>query len=433
MKKLLSILLLFCSVTSFGADAMEEYRKAYPFSNPYDATILGSSMLMTEGVSEKAKPTHYSIESSHRDIPDILWRHREFRFSLIKQKEKADLVFLLAGTGSDYDSLRMKLLQRILYDAGFHVLSFSSQMTVNFLTAVSTTHIPGVLEEDAKDMYAMMQKAYHKIEKEIDVKNIHLVGYSLGATNAAFLSALDQKEGKFHFDRVFMINPAVELYSSARKLDKYLDKLVDRQGKNLYLLFEHLLARLRSNLSEYSSSEQEDMLRVFQEQNFTDEQKAALVGMAFRVNAMDLNFSSDLLAKTGAYTDLDEKLGKFSSTLHIFSKLKFSNFEDYMLNVAIPYYRKLRDIASSSREEEKLKEELIEASSLRKIAGILREKEKIHVVTNADELILSEEDHAFLKETFGERLLLYPVGGHCGNMFFAPNVKHMIEYLKGGK
>ena len=53
-------------------------------------------------------------------------------------------------------------------------------------------------------------------------------------------------------------------------------------------------------------------------------------------------------------------------------------------------------------------------------------------VTNKDELILSEEDFTYLKNTFKDRIIIYPKGGHCGNMFYKENVDIMVNYIKNG-
>ena len=34
---------------------------------------------------------------------------------------------------------------------------------------------------------------------------------------------------------------------------------------------------------------------------------------------------------------------------------------------------------------------------------------------NADDLILRPQDFAFLERVFDDRLVIYPIGGHCGN------------------
>ncbi len=427
MKKILCSFLCLLSLSLYGNAEIDKWYESYPFQNPYDATIIGSSMLMTQGVSEKVPKKNYEIVTREQEqLPENLWNHTKFRFSLIKQKKKAPLIFLLAGTGSDYNSLRMELFQRILYDAGFHVISISSQMTVNFIASASKFHVPGLLEEDSKDMYEIMKKCYQAVEKEVEVSDFLLTGYSLGATNAAFISKLDETEQFFNFQRVFMVNPAVNLYSSARQLDNYLNQVTGNSVSNLEKMLEALLTKLKEeSKNEYTGLTSESIFKSFQGNQFSDAQKAALVGLAFRMNAIDLNYVSDLLAKTGVYTKLDEHIKKFSPMLSYFVKIKFGDFGSYVDKVALPHYQKKLGEAYS-------KERLIAESSLHGVQDYLRKSPKIVVVTNEDELILSKEDLAFLRATMGDRIFVYPKGGHCGNMFYTPNIQVMLNFLKEG-
>lgn len=65
----------------------------------------------------------------------------------------------------------------------------------------------------------------------MEISDYYLVGYSLGGTEAGILSWIDEREKSFNFKRVFMINPAVDLYKSAQKLDRYMDFLRKREQK----------------------------------------------------------------------------------------------------------------------------------------------------------------------------------------------------------
>ena len=51
-------------------------------------------------------------------------------------------------------------------------------------------------------------------------------------------------------------------------------------------------------------------------------------------------------------------------------------------------------------------------------------------MTNADDPILTPENFAFLERTFGPRLTVFPVGGHCGNLRFRDNVAAMLDFFR---
>ncbi|MBF1204786.1 MAG: serine/threonine protein kinase, partial [Fusobacterium periodonticum] len=219
MKKLLSkiVLFLLLSLTAFSYN--------FPIEDPYSATIIGSSTMMTEGIMENIPLKVYEIQiKDPKDIPDAFWYAKKFKFSFSKQpKKKAPLIFVLAGTGSDYSATRVKFMQRIFHTAGYHTIAISSQMSQQFMISASSNAMPGLLMEDNKDIYKAMKLAYDKIKDQVEVTDFYIMGYSLGGTNAAVLSYIDETEKAFNFKRVFMVNPPVELYDSAVKLDKYLD------------------------------------------------------------------------------------------------------------------------------------------------------------------------------------------------------------------
>ena len=421
MKKLLSkvVLFLLLSLTAFSYN--------FPIEDPYSATIIGSSTMMTEGIMEEIPLKVYDIKiKDKKDIPDAFWYADKFKFSFSKQpKKKAPLIFVLAGTGSDYSATRVKFMQRIFHTAGYHTIAISSQMSQQFMISASSNAMPGLLMEDNKDIYKAMKLAYDKIKDQVEVTDFYIMGYSLGGTNAAVLSYIDETEKAFNFKRVFMVNPPVELYDSAVKLDKYLDDYTGGKTENIEKLLNTTLARLKGGLTnEYANIGADTIYNIVKGDFLSDEEKKAYIGLAFRLTSNDLNFLSDLLTKSGVYTKPTAKLTKFTNMKPYFKAVNFANFEDYVDKVGLPYYQKQNKASSI--------DDLKKASSLRLIEDYLRTSPKIVAVTNADELILSQKDIAFLKDVFKDRLVIYPRGGHCGNMFYKENVDVMVNFVNKG-
>lgn len=418
MKKLIGILLILVFSNMFG-----EYK--YPFKNPYMATILGSSTLMTDGVSEAVPTKVYKVKlPNSKEPPENLWYNGKFEFSLVHQKEKAPLIFLLAGTGSDYHATRMVLFQRILYDAGFHVISITSSMHSNFIINASTNKMPGMIIEDGKDIYKVMKESYNIVKDEIEVSDFYVVGYSLGGTSSAVVSYLDETEKAFNFKKVFMVNPAVDIYSSAIKLDSELNRYTNKDPKKIALLIDGIINKLSSNLKEgYAEITEESIYKIFKNEVLSDKDMSQLIGLAFRLTSIDLNYVTDLLNNMGVY--VKEPVDKFTNMFPYFEKLNFADFEDYMYKLAYPYYKEKfgGDITL---------DQLLTTTSLKQIEDYLKTTDKIVVVTNKDELILNENDFKFLEETFKDRLIIYPYGGHCGNMFYSENIDVMLKFLKEG-
>ena len=421
MKKLLNkvVLFLILSLTAFSYN--------FPIEDPYSATIIGSATMMTPGVSENIPLKVYEIQiKDKKEIPDVFWYASKFKFSFSKQKnKKAPLIFVLAGTGSDYSAIRVKFMQRIFHDAGYHTIAISSQMSQQFMISASTNAIPGMLIRDNEDIYKAMKLAYNKIKDQVDVTDFYIMGYSLGGANAAVLSYIDEKEKSFNFKRVFMVNPPVELYDSAVKLDKYLDDYTGGKSAGIERLLNTTLARVKGGLtSEYANIGADTIYEIVKGDILSEAEKKAYIGLAFRLTSTDLNFISDFITKSHIYTKNPEKVDKFTNMKEYFKAVNFATFEDYVNKIGFPYYKKYNKDFTI--------EDLKREASLRVIEDYLRTSPKIAAVTNADELILNEKDIDYLKDVFKDRLIIYPKGGHCGNMFYKENVDVMVKFINEG-
>ena len=421
MKKLLNriVLFLILSLTAFSYN--------FPIDDPYSATIIGSATMMTPGVSENIPLKVYELQiKDKKDIPNVFWYASKFKFSFSKQNnKKAPLIFVLAGTGSDYNATRVKFMQRIFHDAGYHTIAISSQMSQQFMISASTNVMPGMLIRDNEDIYKAMKLAYDKIKDQVEVTDFYIMGYSLGGTNAAVLSYIDEKEKAFNFKRVFMVNPPVELYDSAVKLDKYLDDYTGGKTEEIEKLLNTTLYRLKGGLTnEYANIGADTIYNIVKGDILSDAEKKAYIGLAFRLTSNDLNFISDFITKSHVYTKNPDKVNKYTNMKEYFKALNFATFEDYVNKVGFPYYKKYNKDFSI--------EDLKREASLRVIEDYLRTSPKIAAVTNADELILNEKDINYLKDVFKDRLVIYPKGGHCGNMFYKENVDVMVKFVNEG-
>ena len=316
-------------------------------------------------------------------------------------------------------------MQRIFHDAGYHTIAISSQMSQQFMISASTNVMPGMLIRDNEDIYKAMKLAYNKIKDQVEVTDFYIMGYSLGGTNAAVLSYIDEKEKAFNFKRVFMVNPPVELYDSAVKLDKYLDDYTGGKTEGIEKLLNTTLYRLKGGLTnEYANIGADTIYNIVKGDILSDAEKKAYIGLAFRLTSNDLNFISDFITKSHVYTKNPDKVNKYTNMKEYFKAVNFATFEDYVNKVGFPYYKKYNKDFSI--------EDLKREASLRVIEDYLRTSPKIAAVTNADELILNEKDINYLKDVFKDRLVIYPKGGHCGNMFYKENVDVMVKFVNEG-
>jgi len=195
-------------------------------ANPYLATVVGAPPELKARV-----PEHIPLETRRlpleegRVIPDVLRYGARLDYSYAKQKGPAPLIFVIAGTGAAHDSELTQFLMHAFYAAGFHVVGISSPTYPTFIIAASSTRVPGEQRHDAQDIYTVMQKIWAEIGPHTQATHFYLTGYSIGATNAAFVSMLDEERKAFNFDKVLLLDPSVQIYNSISKLDRFIENI----------------------------------------------------------------------------------------------------------------------------------------------------------------------------------------------------------------
>ncbi|GIZ11519.1 serine/threonine protein kinase [Pseudomonas sp. NCCP-436] len=419
-------LVLAVSAQAADVDA-ESY--GYPLTNPFEATIATTPPELRPALPDDSAidQRDYSVRLRPDREFELLanfWPVTRMHYRLARQKGRAPLVFIIAGTGAHYASGTPEYLKKLFYGAGFHVVQLSSPTSYDFMASASRFATPGYSPDDAEDLYRAMQaiKAHHP---NLEVSDYLLTGYSLGALNAAFVSQLDETRRSFNFRRVLMLNPPVNLYTSISNLDKLVQTRV--QGiDNSTNFYDLILAKLTRYFNDKGYLDiNEAMLYDFQRssERLTDEQLAMLIGASFRFSSADIVFTSDLLNRRGLITPRNYRITEGTRLTPFFQMALRCDFDCYITEQLLPMWRARYDGGSLTQ--------LIQQSSLYALEDYLKGSDKIAVMHNADDLILGPGDLGFLHRTFGERLTLYPLGGHCGNLNYRVNSDAMLEFFRG--
>lgn len=419
--------LLFC-VSAVAADIdVESY--GYPLVNPFEATIATTPPALRPILPDDAdiNQRDYSVllrPDREFELLDNFWPVTRMRYRLAKQKGRAPLIFIIAGTGAHYASGTTEYLKKLFYGAGFHVVQLSSPTSYDFMASASRFATPGYSPDDAEDLYRAMQ-AVRAQHPKLEVSEFLLTGYSLGALHAAFVSHIDETRRAFNFKRVLMLNPPVNLYTSISNLDKLVQTRVQGidNSTNFYDLVLGKLTRYFNDKGGFDINEA--MLYDFQQskEQLTNEQMAMLIGTAFRFSAADIVFTSDLLNRRGLITPRGYHITESTSLTPFFEMSLRCDFDCYMTEQLVPMWRARYDGGSLNQ--------LVQQTSLYALEDYLKSSDKIAVMHNADDLILGPGDLGFLRRTFGDRLTLYPHGGHCGNLNYRVNSDAMLEFFRG--
>nr|WP_298139997.1 serine/threonine protein kinase [uncultured Pseudomonas sp.] len=401
----------------------------YPLTNPFEATIATTPPALRPLLPDDRdiRQNDYKIKlRPEREfaLPDNFWPVTKMGYRLATQKGKAPLIFIIAGTGAHYSSSHSEYLKKLFYAAGYHVVQLSSPSSYDFMSAASRFATPGFTSDDADDLYRAMQ-AVRAQHPHLEISDYYLTGYSLGALHAAFVSQLDETRRSFNFKRVLLLNPPVNLYTSISNLDRLVQTEV-KGISNSTTFYESILAKLTNYFKRNGYIDLNDaMLYDFQQskEHLSDEQMAMLIGSVFRFSAADIAFTSDLINRRGLITPINYPIDESTSLTPFLKRALQCDFECYVNEQLLPMWR-ARYGGGSLKQ-------LIHEVSLYAVEDYLKNTPKIAVMHNADDLILGPGDLGFLRRTLGDRLTLYPLGGHCGNLNYRVNSDAMLEFFRG--
>jgi acetyl esterase/lipase len=414
--------LVIAFATARSSAAAEPY--AYPVADPLLATVIGTHRGDSVRLPDSVASAPMLIERVDPQwIPRVFWDQSKIRFSVAKQRKRAPLVFLIAGTGSRYSSAKMEFLQALLWGAGHHVVALSSPTHPDFVLTASQSHMPGYMPADVTDLYSLMRRILDLLGDEIDVSGVGLAGFSLGATQAAFVAERDSRHRALDLRRVMLINPAVSVFDSVETLDRmYAQSLVDGTGSSDRLIAD-LFRRVTPYLHQRGRSRVDDeLLYALAEGDALETRElGGIVSAVFRMALANMVFTADVMTGGGHIVAPGTRPGASAPlTGYLERALRFT-FTRYLDEMLLPYWQKRS--AALDRQA------LVAAASLETIAPYLSSAKHVGVMTNADDFILTDAHLEFLRHTFADRAKVYPHGGHGGNLAFRDNAEHVVRFF----
>ncbi len=403
----------------------------YPFVNPYEATVLGTPEMYGPSADGSAAPDKVRVKEmtlsvfKDRQVPDVFWHHDKMRYSIAYHKQKAPLIINIAGTGAAYNSMKMIAMRNAFFNAGFHVLSLSSPTHPNFIVTASKSMVPGYIEQDARDLYRAMTMAFDQIKTRVEVSEFYLTGYSLGAAQSAFISKLDEEKKQINFKKVLMINPPVSLFNSVELLDEMLEDNIPEGVKNLDDFFDRVLDKFAEYYKEENGidfSDPDFLYEMYKKKPPKETTLAALIGFTFRISSGSMIFTSDVMAQDGFIVPAGRNLSAYTSLTDYGIVVTRTSFTDYFNEFFFPFFK--------AQDPDLTEKQIKYKTSLESIEEYLINSPKIGIVTNEDDLILAPGEVDFFRRVFDSRAMIFPMGGHCGNMGHKTNVDHMINFFK---
>jgi hypothetical protein len=420
----LRLLLIACLVLLPTASLAADDGYDYPIPGSYEATILGTPAALVPDLPTKMRTRQLVLDIfPDREKPPIFFYDAGLRCTVAYQKQKAPLVFLIAGAGASDRSPKLMTMMKAFYQAGFHVITMPSPSHSNFIVSASQSGVPGDLTEDAVDLYRAMEAAWKQVEGDIEVTSFNLSGYSLGATQAAFVAKLDEERKVFNFRKVLMINPSVSLYGSVTRIEDMLKEIPggpEKQG----IFFNRMLSRFSQfyRYGNYVAINDEFLYAMYSEGLFSHEETGGLIGLTYRINLAGMIFTSDVMTNSGYVVPKNRVLSPIDSLFDYFLVCTHLSFYEYFNEYFYPYFLKKRAGLT--------KQALIESESLRSIGEYLKSSPKFGLMTNENDFIVTKAELDYLRQLFGERAKIYPRGGHLGNLEYKDNLAYMVAFFK---
>lgn len=398
----------------------------YTIVDPLAATVAGTPPGQAADLPDEINRDELRLTVfPDREIPEIFWYANELQFSLVYQVEPAPLIFIVPGTGAGPNSIKSEYLQRALFQGGYHVISLASPAEPEFIVTASSTGIAGHPQSDARDLYRVMRLAYEKVKDRIEVESFNLLGYSLGAWDAAFVAHLDAQEKTLGFDKVLLIDPPVSLYTSAQILDSMLDDNIPGGTGNIGVLlgrFVNEFATFYQQAGEQLNFSSDFLLyNLYTRMQPSDEELEALIGLAFRFTSANLAFTSDVMTNAGLIVPKNLELGPASSLTEYFEVSIRMTFLDYFNLLYYPHFKE--------RNPAITKQDLIDQASLESIRDFLANAQHVGLMTNEDDIILAPGQIDYLRELFGDRAQIWPTGGHMGNLGTRAVTAYVVDYF----
>ena len=391
------------SVMRVESDSYDLVRQAWPYlsrTTPPDWTPRGAPDLATLETLAAAryKPNDPDfVFRGKRHLVRLPHTGKDFPYQAWIQKKPSPLVFLSPGIGSHRMSGNVLVLAEAMFEKGFSVVTISGMFHPEFMERASTSSMPGNPVSDRADLLAAFTEIDASIHRKYRgrVTDRVLAGFSLGGFSALQLAATEANHapGSVRFDHYLAIQTPVDLRQAYRTLDEYYSVPASWPEAGRARRFDNTFHKAAALIDQRSPEGIPP---------FNADESQLLVGFAFRVVLRDALYSihrrtpSDLVSAPTSTWRREKSYGEL---------MNFS-FDDYIN----------RWLAPEESEKGVSVQRLFDATTLRGMERSLRANDRVRVIGNRNDFLISPQDARWMGSTFGNRAHWLPSGGHLGNL-----------------
>ena len=411
-----SLIAVLCLATKSVQAA--EYN--YPYHDPFLATAT-TALLSDDRTKAQDKSTivHMPGLPGRNKLPTLEGRG-DVSINLYRQSHPAPLLFIVAGVGSTPFFGVAPYLASVFYRENFHVVILPSPMSWNFALSASRTGAPGYVPEDARDLYTIMQRTLEMLKDRYDLRitKIDFMGLSLGGLEGAFLSIIEADQKKIGIEKYLLVNPPIDLAYAVNKLDEWT-ALGNKFGRDKS---QEIVSKAIAIVDSFSGEKQDDpevfdrFIKKFA--IFTKEEIQFLVAQSLQSQLPELIYATQAIDDQKILSAPKNEMRKR------LEEAKGLTLTDYNEKIGLPLWRQ------QAAEPQANLESFIERGSLTHTLDRLRGNPKVHIMHNADDILINRKSIEELKETLRDRVILYPYGGHLGNLWYPENKRDALKILK---
>lgn len=342
-----------------------------------------------------------------------------FRFNL-QLDRNAPVVFIIPGAGGTSSSPGALALAEKIHAQGYQTVTLDAAFSWTFAVSGSRSTLPGYTPDDAVDLYAALTeiKAFLRTTQSVRPREFSLVGFSLGALESIFLKKLDDKRKTFGFSKVVMINPPVDLLYALRGIDAFYESGARLSKQRQNWVYGRVIAVGEKYLGQGETvdfSRPDFLNAAFTDLNFEKADMIFLIGQAFHRSLRDVIFVSQQVSDRNI---LKSRVGRYFRSQRYEEAASFS-YLGYVQQFLLP--------SLQERMHRKISvTELNNRASLYQFGDDLIKQKNVFAFHSEDDFLLKPGDLMWLRKKFGNRLFLFPYGGHLGAM----NFPHFAERLK---
>lgn len=417
-------LLILCFSAVSQAKKINPSDYGFTYKNPYIAT---ATVAILKGRSHESVWDHNPVKKRNLEVEIYSGRNHFFllegkgrlKYRFFQQPTDAPLIIIIAGTGASAYEGYISYIGDFLSDQGFHILALPSPMTWNFALSSSESGFPGHPEADSEDLYKAIKYTLRDVKRRFNVKvnKIGLLGFSQGGLYSAHISNIESKRQEIGISTYLMVNPPANLLWTVERLAQMANlsktwspEIIKKIKASAFAIVSKALERDIDDPQYFSNLDDEIKL--------TDNQLAFLLANRIQSTVGDMVYVQEIVHNLGILkTPLTR--GRRSKRLKEASSFNFKKYLNLIFLPRLSGWMRNMDL-----------ETLWENASIWKLEAQLRNNENIYLIHNQDDFLISSKDLEKLNYTMGDRALIYPYGGHIGNIWHPENKKAMLAIFK---